>query len=104
MARWRFFGVSKKCLKKTLLVCVAPGLRLFLRFFCFYNSFRVLFVFALLHVGPLRMFEKNAFTTSLHLLSLSHTDQKTPQIILSKVSRDIKRTREELFSFSEREF
>ena len=63
MARWRFFGVSKKCLKKTLLVCVAPGLRLFLRFFCFFNSFRVLFVFALLHVGPLRMFEKNAFTT-----------------------------------------
>lgn len=69
--------------------------------FAFFTRF-VLFVFALLH--GLRMFEKNAFTTSLHLLSLSHTDQKTPQIILSKVSRDIKRTREELFSFSEREF
>ena len=99
MARWRFFVVSKKCLKKTLLVlpdCV------FLRFFCFFYSFRALCLHSF--TRPLRMFEKNAFTTSLHLLSLSHTDQKTPQIILSKVSRDIKRTREELFSFSERAF
>ena len=87
------------CLEKTLLVlpdCV------FLRFFCFFYSFRALCLHSF--TRPLRMFEKNAFTTSLHLLSLSHTDQKTPQIILSKVSRDIKRTREELFSFSERAF
>ena len=65
------------CLEKTLLVlpdCV------FLRFFCFFYSFRALCLHSF--TRPLRMFEKNAFTTSLHLLSL-HTDQKTPQIILS---------------------
>ena len=95
LARWRFFVVSKK------LFWVLPDC-VFLRFFCFFYSFRALCLHSF--TRPLRMFEKNAFTTSLHLLSLSHTDQKTPQIILSKVSRDIKRTREELFSFSEREF
>ena len=96
---WRFFVVSRKSKNSSGVAgdCFCAS-------FAFFTLCFVFSSFALLHKGPLRMFEKNAFTTSLHLLSLSHTDQKTPQIILSKVSRDIKRTREELFCFSEREF
>ena len=108
------------CLEKNVSQKNSSGVagRCFLRFFCFFYSFRFLFVCSFLH--GLRMFEKNAFTTtslSTFLLSLTKHHQKmpNPKKIFSQKSphnlashhhhhhRDIKRTREELFSFSERE-
>ena len=116
---WRFFVVSRKSKNSSGVAgdCFCAS-------FAFFTLCFVFSSFALLHKGPLRMFEKNAFNTTRvsTFCVYKNTDQKRCQtlkkyslkrlhiishliiiIIIIITERDIKRTREELFRAFQRE-
>ena len=83
MARWRFFGVSKKCLKKTLLV-LPRRTDCFCASFVFFTRVSCSPLCLLFYTAPADVWKKCIYDESQYLLSLSHTDPKRRRKLFSQ--------------------